>query len=36
MFAAAGAAALAIAFFTVGFQRVKAALADQVKSLRSE
>ncbi len=36
MFAAAGAVALAIAFLTVGFQSVKAALANPVKSLRSD
>ena len=36
MFAGAGLAAVAIAFLTVGFQSVKAALADPVKSLRSE
>jgi putative ABC transport system permease protein len=36
MFAAAGAAAVLIAFLTVGFQSVKAALANPVKSLRSE
>jgi putative ABC transport system permease protein len=36
MFAAAGAAALLIAFLTVGFQSVRAALANPVKSLKSE
>jgi putative ABC transport system permease protein len=36
MFAGAGAAALAVAFLTVSFQSVKAALANPVKSLRSE
>ncbi len=36
MFAVAGAAAVAIAFLTVGFQSVRAALANPVKSLRSE
>jgi len=36
MFAAAGAVAVAVAFLTVGFQSVKAALANPVKSLRSE
>ncbi len=36
MFAGAGAAAVAVAFLTVSFQSIKAALADPVKSLRSE
>ncbi len=36
MFAVAGLSALVIAFLTVGFQSVKAALANPVKSLRSE
>jgi putative ABC transport system permease protein len=36
MFAAAGAAAVGIAFLTVGFQSMRAALANPVKSLRSE
>jgi putative ABC transport system permease protein len=36
MFVAAGAAAVGIAFLTVGGQAVKAALANPVKSLRSE
>jgi putative ABC transport system permease protein len=36
MFAGAGVLAVAIAFLTVGFQSVRAALADPVKSLRSE
>jgi putative ABC transport system permease protein len=36
MFAGAGAAALAVAFLTVSFQSVKAALANPVKSLHSE
>jgi putative ABC transport system permease protein len=35
-FAATGFAALLIGFLTVGFQAVKAALADPVKSLRYE
>jgi putative ABC transport system permease protein len=36
MFAGAGVAAVLIAFLTVGFQSAKAALANPVKSLRSE
>ena len=36
MFVAAGLAALAVAFFTVGFQSMKAALANPLKSLRNE
>ncbi len=36
MFAAAGALALLIAFLTVGFQSVRAALANPVRSLKSE
>ena len=36
MFVVAGAGAVVIAFLTVGFQSVKAALANPVKSLRSE
>ena len=36
MFALAGLAAVLIAFLTVGFQSVKAALANPVQSLRSE
>jgi putative ABC transport system permease protein len=36
MFALAGAGALLIAFLTVGFQSVRAALANPVKSLKSE
>lgn len=35
-FAAAGSAAIAIALFTVSFQAVKAAVANPVKSLRTE
>lgn len=36
MFAVAGLAAVGVAFLTVGFQSVKAALANPVQSLRSE
>ncbi len=36
MFAVAGLMAVGVAFLTVGFQSVKAALANPVKSLRSE
>lgn len=36
MFAAAGAMALCVAFLTISFQSVKAALANPVKSLRNE
>jgi putative ABC transport system permease protein len=36
MFAVAGALAVVIAFLTVGFQSVRAALANPVKSLKSE
>jgi putative ABC transport system permease protein len=36
MFAAAGAGALGVALLTVSVQAVKAALADPVRSLRSE
>jgi len=36
VFAAAGAAALVIAMLTVSFQAIKAAIANPVKSLRTE
>ena len=36
MFAAAGLAAVAIVFVTVGFQSLRAALANPVKALRNE
>lgn len=36
MFAIAGAAAVSIAFLTIGFQSIRAALANPVESLRSE
>jgi hypothetical protein len=36
MFVGAGAAAIGIALLTVGFQAMKAALANPVKSLRTE
>lgn len=36
MFALAGATAVVVAFLTVGFQSVKAAMANPVKSLKSE
>lgn len=36
MFAAAGAGAVAVAFLTVSFQSIKAALANPVESLKSE
>jgi putative ABC transport system permease protein len=36
IFAAAGIIALVIAFATISFQSIKAALANPVKSLRSE
>lgn len=36
MFAAAGAAAVAVAFLTVSFQSIKAALANPARSLKSE
>jgi len=36
MFALAGGLAIAVAFFTVSFQSIKAAFANPVESLRSE
>ena len=36
MFVGAGVLAMVIAFLTIGFQSVKAALANPVKSLKSE
>jgi putative ABC transport system permease protein len=36
VFALAGITALVVAFLTVSFQSVKAALANPVKSMRSE
>jgi putative ABC transport system permease protein len=36
LFAAAGAGAMLIALFTVGFQAIRAAVANPVKSLRAE
>ena len=36
VFAAAGVSALTVAFLTVGFQSVKAAVANPVRALRSE
>jgi putative ABC transport system permease protein len=36
MFVVAGVVAVAVAVLTVGFQSVRAALANPVKSLRSE
>ena len=36
MFTAAGVLAIAIAFMTVGFQGLRAALANPVESLRNE
>jgi putative ABC transport system permease protein len=36
MFAIAGIIAIAIALFTISFQAIKAAIANPVKSLRTE
>jgi len=36
VFALAGIVAILIALFTIGFQAIKAAIANPVKSLRSE
>jgi putative ABC transport system permease protein len=36
MFAVAGVAAILITFLTIGFQAIRAALANPVKSLRAQ